>query len=86
MLNLILNNINIWKVDKRISKLLYIIFNFGYWNNNIKVGDRVKCLGIGYPHWRNQAFLVKVVYSNGFIGLDNKIKVNKKDFKKFMVK
>jgi hypothetical protein len=81
MLNLILNNIDIWKLDKRISKLLYIIFNFGYWKNNIKVGDSVKCLGIGYPHWRNQAFIVKVVYPEGYIGLNNQIKVNKKDFK-----
>lgn len=82
MLNLILNNIDIWKLNKKISKILYIVFNFGYWNNNIKVGDTVKCLGIGYPHWINQAFIVKAVFPDRYILLHNEIKVNKKDFKK----
>lgn len=82
MLKLILNNINVWNLNKNIAKLLYFIFNFGYWKNDIEKGDTVKCLGIGYPHWRNQAFIIKSVFNNGDLILHNNIKVNKKDFKK----
>lgn len=30
MLNLILNNINVWNLNKNIAKFLYFIFNFVY--------------------------------------------------------
>ena len=31
--------------------------------------NRVKCLGIGYPHWRGMEFLVSVVYTDHTIGV-----------------
>lgn len=30
----------------------------------MKVGDKVRCLGIGYPHMRNKVFTVTVLFDD----------------------
>lgn len=30
----------------------------------MKVGDKVRCLGIGYPHMRNKVFTVTVLFND----------------------
>jgi len=48
----------------------------------IKKGDNVKCYGIGYSHWKDREFECTAVFNDGRIGINNTIKVSKKDFKK----
>ena len=49
-------------------------------NIMIKKGDKVRCNGIGYPHWKDREFVVEVVFKDGTIGLNNGIRVSDKDF------
>ena len=49
---------------------------------DFKKGDRVRCKGVGYPHWKDRKFTVEVVFENDTIGLDNKIRVAAWDFEK----
>lgn len=43
--------------------------------------DLVICTGEGYPHWKDHIFIIDVVFDDNTIGLNNKIRVNKSDFK-----
>lgn len=52
----------------------------------IQKGDTVQCKGIGYPHWKNEIFTCEVVFDNGTIGLNNKIRVDASDFDKVRLK
>jgi hypothetical protein len=49
---------------------------------NIKKGDRIKCIGNGYPHWKVLEFNCTEIFKDGSIGIENSLKVDKKDFYK----
>ncbi len=51
-------------------------------DNLIGKGDMIRCLGIGYPHWKDEEFECEVVFPDNTIGLDNKIRVASSDFEK----
>ena len=74
--------INTWKLNKWQSNFLYFIFNIMY-PKKIQEGDRIKCYGIGYPHWKGEEFECTLDFKDGTIGiLGNAVRVKEKDFKK----
>lgn len=75
-----LKYINTWKLKKWQSELLYKLLKILY-NKKIKKGDKIKCFGIGYPHWKNQIFECTLDFMDGTIEINNNIRVSEKDFK-----
>lgn len=50
-------------------------------SKEIEVGDKVRCKGIGYPHWKGKIFEVTLVFpDNKTIGILNAVRVWKEDF------
>lgn len=51
----------------------------------MKVGDKVICLGIGYPHWKGRIIEITAVFDDnktiGFKSGNCGIRVAKEDFK-----
>lgn len=45
-------------------------------------GDRVECIGVGYPHWKGEIFEITLVFPNGDIGVMGRIRASSEDFKK----
>jgi len=79
---MITNHINTWKLKKWQSNFLYNLLNFTY-SSKIKKGDKIRCYGIGYPHWKGEVFECTLVFNNGDIGIKNAIRVSSKDFRIF---
>lgn len=46
----------------------------------IRKGDLIKCLGIGYPHWKDQEFYCDLSFNDGTIGIMKAVRVSEKDF------
>jgi hypothetical protein len=61
-------------------KLLVQFYSLIY-SKKIKKGNLIKCLGIGYPHWKNEVFIVTADFKDGTIGILNCIRVSEKDFR-----
>lgn len=46
----------------------------------MKVGDKVRCIGIGYPQWKGEIFEITAVFDDGRIGIRGCIRVGAEDF------
>lgn len=46
----------------------------------MKKGDIIKCLGYGYPHWKDEVFECTMVFNDDTIGIKNAVRVSKSDF------
>ena len=73
--------INSWKLKKWQSNLLYTLLGLVY-PAKIKKGDKIRCYGIGYPHWKGEEFICTLDFKDGTIGVRNMIRVAEKDFRK----
>ena len=76
-----MKNINTWKLRKWQSNLLYTFLGLFY-SAKIKKGDKIKCHGIGYPHWKGEEFECTLDFKDGTIGVRNEARVSEKDFRK----
>ena len=76
-----LKYINTWKLNKAQSNFLYFVISLCFLNKPIKKGDKIKCYGIGYPHWKNDTFECSNVFDDGTILIRDCIRVVKNDFK-----
>ena len=45
--------INTWKLKRWQSNLLYTLLGLVYSTKIVK-GDKIRCYGIGYPHWKDE--------------------------------
>lgn len=72
--------IDVWKLKNWQRNLLHKLFSIIY-RKPIQVGDKIKCFGVGYPHWKNHIFECTFVFNDGCIGIKNCIKVSSKDFR-----
>ena len=72
--------INTWKLKKWQSNLLYTLLGLVY-RKKIQKGDKIKCFGIGYPHWKGKVFKCTLVFNDGTIGIENGIRVSAQDFR-----
>lgn len=53
------------------------------YRKKIQKGDKIKCFGIGYPHWKDEVFECTAVFNDDMtIGIKN-VRVSKKDFRVF---
>ena len=73
--------INTWRLKKRQSNLLYTLLGLVY-PTKIQKGDKIRCYGIGYPHWKGTEFECTLDFKDGTIGIRNAIRVAEKDFRK----
>ncbi len=73
--------INTWKLKKWQSNLLYKLLGSVY-SEKIKKGDKIRCHGIGYPHWKGEEFECTLDFNDGTIGIKNAVRVSAKDFRK----
>jgi hypothetical protein len=72
--------INTWKLKKWKSNLLYTLLGLVYYRK-IQKGDKIKCFGIGYPHWKDEIFECTLDFKDGTIGIKNSVRVSTKDFR-----
>lgn len=75
-----INFINTWGLKKWQSDLLYFLMGLIY-RKKIQKGDKVKCFGIGYPHWKGEEFICTLVFEDGTILIKDAIRVSEKDFR-----
>jgi hypothetical protein len=73
--------INSWKLKKWQSNLLYTLLGLVY-PTKIAKGDKIRCYGIGYPHWKGEEFECTADFKDGTIGVRNAVRVAEKDFRK----
>lgn len=73
--------INTWKLKKWQSNLLYTLLGLVY-PAKIQKGDKIRCYGIGYPHWKDSEFECTADFKDGTIGIRNAVRVAEKDFRK----
>ena len=59
---------------------LYTLLGLVY-SKKIQKGDKIKCFGIGYPHWKGEIFECTLVFNDGTIGIKNCIRVSEQDFR-----
>ena len=78
------NQIKFYALKLKTS-ICYFILGLVY-HSPISKGDRIKCHGIGYPHWKNQEFECTMDFKDGTIGILNGVRVAKKDFGKISIK
>jgi hypothetical protein len=72
--------INTRKLQRWQSNLLYTLLGLVY-RKKIQKGDKIKCFGIGYPHWKGKVFECTLDFKDGTIGIKNTIRVSEKDFR-----
>jgi hypothetical protein len=72
--------INTWTLKKWQSNLLYTLLGLVY-RKKIQKGDKIKCFGIGYPHWKGEIFECTLVFNDSTIGIKNAIRVSEQDFR-----
>lgn len=63
------------------ANLLYTLLGLVY-PAKIQKGDKIRCYGIGYPHWKGEDFECTLDFKDGTIGIKNAIRVAEKDFRK----
>ena len=72
---------NSWKLKRWKSNLQYTLLGLVY-SAKIQKGDKSRCYGIGYPHWKGEEFECTLDCKDGTIGIKNAIRVAEKDFRK----
>lgn len=72
---------NSWKLKRWQSNLLYTLLGLVY-PAKIQKGDKIRCYGIGYPHWKGEEFECTADFKDGTIGIKNVIRIAEKDFRK----
>ena len=72
---------NSWKLKRWQSNLLYTLLRLVY-PAKIQKGDKIRCYGIGYPHWKGEELECTIDFKDGTIGIKNAIRVAEKDFRK----
>ena len=73
--------INGWKLKRWQGRMLLYILNLIHPTKIIK-GDKIRCYGIGYPHWKGEEFICTADFKDGTIVIKNAVRVAEKDFKK----
>lgn len=73
--------INTWKLKKWQSNLLYTLLGLVYSKKIVK-GDKIRCYGIGYPHWKGEEFECTEDFKDGTIGVRNAVRVGEVDFRR----
>ncbi len=72
--------INTWKLQRWQSNLLYTLLGLVYCKK-IQKGDKIRCHGIGYPHWKGKEFESTLDFKDGTIGIKYAIRVSARDFR-----
>ena len=62
------------------ANLLYNLLGLIY-PTKIQKGDKIRCYGIGYIHWKGSEFECTADFKDGTIGIRNAIRVSEKDFR-----
>ena len=68
-------------VTRLRAKFLHSLFGLLY-SAKIQKGDKIRCYGIGYPHWKGCEFECTADFKDGTIGIRNCVRVDEKDFRK----
>ena len=68
-------------ITKLQANLVYALLGLIH-PSKIEKGDKIRCHGIGYPHWRGEEFECTLDFKDGTIGIKNVVRVSKKDFRK----
>ena len=79
---MIISKARVWRLKRWQANIIYALYAIRY-PAAIGVGDKVKCYGIGYPHWRDAIFTCYSIFPDGkSMVIKGCIKVQMKDFRK----